>query len=115
MPCERQKPKCRHSGLGRDGKRKDEVGAVKTMVFTFCQQPLFCLYTGPLPQGLNSAIGLSIVLGLAIAETLIGAGIQDVSLKWPNDVYIQRKKVSGILVELEGQAQGEGHAIIALA
>lgn len=68
----------------------------------------------PLPQGLNSAIGLSIVLGLAVAETLIAAGIQDVSLKWPNDVYIQRKKVSGILVELEGQAQGEGHAIIGI-
>jgi len=68
----------------------------------------------PLPQGLNSAIGLSVILGIAVAETIIDAGIDGVSLKWPNDVYIHRQKVAGILVELEGQAQGEGHAIVGI-
>lgn len=68
----------------------------------------------PLPQGLNSAIGLSVILGIAVAETLVAAGVDGVSLKWPNDVYIRRQKVAGILVELEGQAQGEGHAIVGI-
>ncbi|RUO27454.1 bifunctional biotin--[acetyl-CoA-carboxylase] ligase/biotin operon repressor BirA [Aliidiomarina sanyensis] len=68
----------------------------------------------PLKDGLNSATGLSVALGLALARELDQAGIQDVSVKWPNDVYIKGKKVAGILVELEGQAMGEGDAIIGM-
>jgi len=68
----------------------------------------------PLHQGLNAAIGLSVSLGFNIARMLQDAGINGVTAKWPNDVYIERKKVAGILVELEGQSVGEGHAIIGI-
>ena len=43
---------------------------------------------------------LSLVIGLAIADVLRGFGIRDVELKWPNDVLMEGRKVSGILIEL---------------
>lgn len=66
----------------------------------------------PLLQGLNAAIGMSVALGVALAQLLDAEGVAEVSIKWPNDIYIAEKKVAGILVELEGQADGEGQAIV---
>lgn len=68
----------------------------------------------PLLQGLNAAIGMSVALGVALAQLLSAEGVQDVEIKWPNDVYVANKKVAGILVELEGQADSEGQAIVGL-
>lgn len=42
---------------------------------------------------------LSFVLGVSVVESLKGV---DAKLKWPNDVLIDGKKVSGILLENEG-------------
>jgi BirA family biotin operon repressor/biotin-[acetyl-CoA-carboxylase] ligase len=44
--------------------------------------------------------GLSLVVGLAIASELEALGVNDVNLKWPNDVLIGDRKVCGVLVEL---------------
>lgn len=44
--------------------------------------------------------GLSLVVGLALAETLVSLGVDDVELKWPNDVLVRGCKVAGILIEL---------------
>lgn len=41
---------------------------------------------------------LSYAIGVAVAETLIHFGIQP-KIKWPNDVLIDGKKISGILIE----------------
>ena len=52
------------------------------------------------PKSQKPIKGLSCALGLSIAKTLISLGISNVSVKWPNDVYIDGRKVCGILVEL---------------
>ena len=52
------------------------------------------------PKTQKSIKGLSCALGLSIAKTLNSLGISNVSVKWPNDVYIDGRKVCGILVEL---------------
>lgn len=44
--------------------------------------------------------GLSLVVGLALADALESLKIPSVSLKWPNDILINGSKLSGILVEL---------------
>ena len=53
-----------------------------------------------LPKAQKSIKGLSCALGLSIAKTLSSLGISNVSVKWPNDIYIDGRKVCGILVEL---------------
>jgi BirA family biotin operon repressor/biotin-[acetyl-CoA-carboxylase] ligase len=44
--------------------------------------------------------GLSIAVGVAVANTLVNYGLPSIDLKWPNDVWYQRKKLCGILVEI---------------
>lgn len=43
---------------------------------------------------------ISLAIGLMVARLLDNLRIEDVSLKWPNDVLIRQRKVGGILIEL---------------
>lgn len=56
-----------------------------------------------LEQGPAAAIGLSLVIGIVIAEVLQSLGADKVRVKWPNDLYLRDRKLSGILVELTGK------------
>lgn len=56
-----------------------------------------------LEQGPAAAIGLSLVIGIVIAEVLQKLGANDVRVKWPNDLYLNDRKLAGILVELTGK------------
>lgn len=42
---------------------------------------------------------LPLSIALAIAQTLERFGMEQVQVKWPNDVYVQGKKIAGILIE----------------
>ena len=42
---------------------------------------------------------LSIRLGLALALSLESFAAEPISLKWPNDLYVEQRKLAGILVE----------------
>ena len=44
--------------------------------------------------------GLSVAIGIEVAELLAGLGLARVSLKWPNDLILDDKKLGGILVEM---------------
>jgi BirA family biotin operon repressor/biotin-[acetyl-CoA-carboxylase] ligase len=48
------------------------------------------------PQALSA---VSMLGGLAVADMLDGLGVPAVGLKWPNDVLIDKAKVSGVLAE----------------
>lgn len=49
--------------------------------------------------------GLSLVLGVAVAEALEQQGVAGVGLKWPNDIFLGGSKLAGILVELQGELE----------
>lgn len=49
--------------------------------------------------------GLSLVVGMALADVFESLEIQNVQLKWPNDVLVSGHKLSGILVELVQRGQ----------
>jgi BirA family biotin operon repressor/biotin-[acetyl-CoA-carboxylase] ligase len=59
-------------------------------------------------------MGLSLVVGVAIVEALEKLGVDDVKLKWPNDLYFQDKKLAGILVEMSGQAGAAANLVIGM-
>ena len=58
--------------------------------------------------------GLSLAVGVAVIRALKECGIDDVGLKWPNDVYWQEKKLAGILIEVLGETSGPCTAVIGL-
>ena len=65
-----------------------------------------------LEQGPAAAMGLSLVVGIVIAETLVQFGCHDVKVKWPNDLYINNRKLAGILVEMTGKTGDVAHIVI---
>lgn len=67
-----------------------------------------------LDAGMAAAMGLSLVVGVAVVEALKEMGVEGIKLKWPNDLYHNDKKLAGILVELSGQSGGAAHIVIGL-
>jgi len=61
----------------------------------------------------NNKMGLSLVVGIAIARVLTRFSVKGIGLKWPNDIYCQQKKLGGILIEL-GQLQQTQYAVIGI-
>ena len=44
---------------------------------------------------------LPLTIALAVVRTLEALGLQKVKLKWPNDVYVNARKIAGILIETQ--------------
>lgn len=65
-----------------------------------------------LEQGPAAAMGLSLVIGIVMAETLQSLGAHDVRVKWPNDLYLYDRKLAGILVELTGKTGDAAQIVI---
>jgi BirA family biotin operon repressor/biotin-[acetyl-CoA-carboxylase] ligase len=63
---------------------------------------LFTLVLPPVPVP-GTGFPLSLTAGLALADTLKTRFGLEPLIKWPNDVYLDRKKFSGILVESSGE------------
>lgn len=64
--------------------------------------------------GLARLGGLSLVVGVAVAEALRQAGYEAVGVKWPNDLLAQGRKLGGILVEGGGEHGGPVRAVIGI-
>ncbi|ELZ9930684.1 bifunctional biotin--[acetyl-CoA-carboxylase] ligase/biotin operon repressor BirA [Cronobacter malonaticus] len=65
-----------------------------------------------LEQGPAAAIGLSLVIGIVMAEVLHELGADQVRVKWPNDLYLSDRKLAGILVELTGKTGDAAQIVI---
>ena len=62
----------------------------------------------------NKAPQLTLVTGVAVAETLIQELGLDVEIKWPNDILIDNKKVSGILTEVKTNIVGVEYVLVGI-
>ena len=57
-----------------------------------------------LPLGLSALGGMSLAIGMSIANTLNQFSRDKIKLKWPNDLLVDDKKLAGILVEASGDS-----------
>ena len=55
---------------------------------------------------------LPLAVAVASARALRRAGVNDCKIKWPNDLFVDGKKLAGILVELQGSVDREVLAVI---
>ena len=90
--------RCQSAGRGTHGR-----------VWNGGEGEFFATYSVPVRGGATDAApklaGLSLVVGLVVAEALDECGFQ-VALKWPNDILSpRRKKLGGILIETNGASE----------
>ncbi len=64
--------------------------------------------------GAGSLAGLSLVVGLALVKALEHQGYRDLTLKWPNDVLWQNRKLAGVLLEVSGDVSGACDVVIGI-
>lgn len=58
--------------------------------------------------------GLSLAVGVVVASVLQKNGIDEIGLKWPNDIYLKDGKLGGILIEIHGDSLGNFQTIIGI-
>ena len=63
-------------------------------------------------NGMSGLEGLSLVVGLAVLKTLEKIGVTGLALKWPNDLLCLGRKLAGILLEINGDPNGECQVVI---
>lgn len=73
---------------------------------------IYCSVLWPFNLGLTELSGVSICVGIAIVEALQKLGVTDLTLKWPNDIRHQGRKLAGILLEAKGEAEGPSKVVI---
>jgi BirA family biotin operon repressor/biotin-[acetyl-CoA-carboxylase] ligase len=73
-----------------------------------------CLYS--FNKDVSELSGLGLLVSLAIIKTLNThyEFATPITLKWPNDLMHNHKKLSGILIELQAETNGMCHAIIGI-
>jgi BirA family biotin operon repressor/biotin-[acetyl-CoA-carboxylase] ligase len=85
------------AGKGRAG-RPWHTQATSAMTFSLAW---------PVAKSTQSIAGLSLAIGVVIAETLKSLGVA-VELKWPNDVLRDGAKLAGILIEVANSRKESG-------
>lgn len=89
------------AGRGRQGARWHSPAGRSLLLSVLLRPPRAAAGSGMLPLG----------TALAVCRALEGMGAVDPAVKWPNDVLLGGRKVSGILVETRGAAAVVGIGI----
>lgn len=93
---------CQRAGRGRRG---------RSWVSPFGRN-LYCSVLWRFDEGAAALEGLSLAVGIALANGLDKVGVPGVQLKWPNDLVWQGRKLAGILVEMTGDPAGQVQAVV---
>ncbi|MAZ78212.1 MAG: biotin--[acetyl-CoA-carboxylase] ligase [Legionellaceae bacterium] len=69
----------------------------------------------PFEKDISELSGLSLVAGLAVChaiESTIDLRGNQLKMKWPNDIFIDGRKLGGILIEIEAESNGFCQVVI---
>jgi BirA family biotin operon repressor/biotin-[acetyl-CoA-carboxylase] ligase len=75
---------------------------------------LACSLLWRFEAGAQALAGLSLAVGVCIAQLLQRMQLTEVRLKWPNDLLWRHYKIGGILIEIAGDAAGPCDAVIGI-
>lgn len=73
---------------------------------------IYCTLLWRFTGGSQVLEGLSLAVGVAIAEGLSDLGVHKIQLKWPNDIWIDQQKLGGVLIEISGDPYGDCAVVI---
>ncbi len=112
VPLARQKPirpllcvaEYQTAGRGR-GQKTWQAPYAKSLCFSLCLR---------LKKPMHALSGFTLALGVVLCQTLEALGAEGLQLKWPNDVYVQHKKLAGILTEAFGDLEGPTHVVVGI-
>eukprot|EP00045_Choanoeca_perplexa_P003346 m.29967 g.29967 ORF g.29967 m.29967 type:complete len:309 (-) comp11993_c0_seq2:983-1909(-) len=90
------------SGQGRRGRDWQSAAGGTNLYFSFVYAPA----TDTPAELLKEMQRLNFAIPLATAKTCHKVGATTAQIKWPNDVWINGKKVSGMLVNYNGRTGG---------
>ena len=63
---------------------------------------------------MSQIAGLSIAVGVAVADAVTQLGLSKIALKWPNDIHVNQQKLAGLLVEIKGESEGPVKTVIGI-
>ncbi len=96
------------SGKGRRG-RQWQSSLGENLTFSFLWR---------FTKGATALSGLSLAVGVSLIRSLKKININQALLKWPNDILVkdneEYKKLAGVLIELQGDMDGQSVAIIGI-
>ncbi|RYY72878.1 MAG: bifunctional biotin--[acetyl-CoA-carboxylase] ligase/biotin operon repressor BirA [Gammaproteobacteria bacterium] len=95
---------CQTAGRGRRG---------RSWVSPFARN-IYMSLRMTVETGFGSLEGLSLAVGVVVADALSDLGVRDAKLKWPNDILCKGRKLGGVLIEAAGDPAGRCHAVIGL-
>lgn len=76
---------------------------------------IYCSFSYIFSKDISEMSGLSLVIGILTANVLESLDPQvKPLLKWPNDIYVNNKKLGGILIDLIAEANGNCKAVISV-
>lgn len=78
------------------------------------QNALFSIYTPWKHLKLEDQFVVSMLVALSIVDTLQRHVTSEVKIKWPNDIYVDSKKIAGILIESDLNGQQVSSSIIGI-
>jgi len=93
-----------HAGRGRRGRSwlaPFGSGLTFSVAWTFAETP-------------SGMPALGLALGVAVAETLGRLGLDEVRLKWPNDLLWRGRKLGGLLLQLRTESGGPASVVAGL-
>ena len=93
------------AGKGQRGNTwESEIG--KNLTFSLIFKPSFLKVT--------NQFYLNIISSLAVRDAVAKFLKTEVNVKWPNDIYLDNKKIAGILIQNTIKGEGIGYSIIGI-